>query len=167
MLAGKVVLDTMNYAPDRDGRIALLDSDELTSSELVQRHLSGARVVKAFNSITPKHLTALARPAGAPDRSALPIAGDDAAAKQTAAALLDDLGHDAVDLGALAQSWRSSPNTPLYALAYAGEEMPSGVSMQELLAWFAQTPGGPVPASRIRQLADESVRAPAGVSFDD
>ncbi len=166
-LAGKVVIDTMNYAPDRDGRIAQLDASELTSSELVQRHLSGARVVKAFNNITPKHLAALARPSGAADRSALPVAGDDAAAKEQTAALLNDLGYDSVDLGGLAESWRFSPNTPLYALAYAGEGMPSGASMQELLAWFAQTPGGPVPAHQIKQLADDTVRASAGVSFDD
>ena len=52
-LAGKVVIDAMNYVPDRDGRIAALDSDELTSSELVQHRLTGSSVVKAFNNITP------------------------------------------------------------------------------------------------------------------
>lgn len=164
-LAGKVVLDTMNYAPDRDGRLAALDADELTSSELVQHHLPDAHVVKVFNNITPKHLAAVARPAGSPDRSGLPIAGDDDAAKEQTAALLDDLGFDAVDLGGLAESWRFSPNTPLYAVVYAGAPMPSGVGLPELLAWFATTPGGPVPAGTIRQLAADTVRAPAAVSF--
>ena len=154
----------MNYAPDRDGRIADLDADALTSSELVQRHLSGARVVKVLNSITPQHLTALARPTGAADRSALPLAGDDAAAKRVATALLDDLGFDAVDVGGLSESWRFGPSTPLYALAYAGEPMPAGAGMPELLAWFAQTPGGPVPAEQVRQTALATVRAPAGVA---
>ena len=164
-LVGKVVIDTTNYAPDRDGRLAPLDSDELTSSELVQHHLPGARVVKAFNNITPRHLTALARPAQAPDRSGLPIAGADAAAKEQAVALLDGLGFDAVDLGGLAESWRFSPNTPLYAVVYAGEPMPSGADLPELLAWFASTPGGPVPATQIAELAADTVRAPAAVSF--
>jgi 8-hydroxy-5-deazaflavin:NADPH oxidoreductase len=115
-LAGRTVIDTLNYYPERDGRIAELDSVELTSSELVQRHLAGARVVKAFNSIGAKQLSSLARPTGESDRSALPIAGDDAAAKAEVAELLDALGYDAVDVGSLAESWRSEPNTPLYCL---------------------------------------------------
>ncbi|MFD8335864.1 NADPH-dependent F420 reductase [Streptomyces solisilvae] len=165
-LAGKVVIDTLNYYPDRDGRLPELDSDELTSSELLQRHLTGARVVKAFNNITAPHLSSLARPSGAPDRSALPIAGDDAAAKKEAAALLDALGYDAVDIGDLTESWRSSPNTALYCLPYGGEA-PSGMSPQELLRWFLETPGAPLPAHRVRQLADEAVRAPAGGALVD
>ncbi|MFI7635417.1 NADPH-dependent F420 reductase [Nonomuraea sp. NPDC049400] len=106
-LAGKTVIDTMNYYPERDGRIAELDADELTSSALVQRHLAGSRVVKAFNNIDFHRLLTSARPAGAPDRSTLPIAGDDPAAKAEAVALLDALGYDAVDIGTLADSWRS------------------------------------------------------------
>src|SRR4051812_5909722 len=82
-LAGKVVIDTNNYYPDRDGRIAELDEGQATVSGLLQRHLPTAKIVKAFNNIYFKHLLALGRPAGAPDRSALPIAGDDAAAKAT------------------------------------------------------------------------------------
>lgn len=71
-LAGKTVIDTMNYYPDRDGHIAELDSDELTSSALVQRHLTDSHVVKACNNIFFRCLLTLARPVGAPDRSALP-----------------------------------------------------------------------------------------------
>lgn len=71
-LAGKVVIDTMNYYPDRDGRIAELDAGGPTSSALVQRHLADSRVVKAFNSIDFRRLFVSARPSGAPDRSALP-----------------------------------------------------------------------------------------------
>jgi hypothetical protein len=76
------------------------------SGELVQRQLAGAHVVKAFNTILPRQLSNLARPAGSPDRSALPIAGDDPVAKTGAARLLDLLGWDAVDTGTLADSWR-------------------------------------------------------------
>jgi predicted dinucleotide-binding enzyme len=72
-LAGKPVLDTINYIPPRDGRIPGLDGS-LSSSEVLQRHLGTAHVVKVFNNITSWHLAALARPAGATDRSALPIA---------------------------------------------------------------------------------------------
>ncbi|MFD2348524.1 NADPH-dependent F420 reductase [Nonomuraea ferruginea] len=74
-LAGKVVLDTGNYYPQRDGRIPELDAEETTTSELLQRQLPGAKVVKAFNNIYFKHLASLPRPAGAADRTALPIAG--------------------------------------------------------------------------------------------
>ncbi|GAA1255954.1 NAD(P)-binding domain-containing protein [Kitasatospora nipponensis] len=117
-LAGRTVLDTNNYYPDRDGHFARLDSGETTSSELLQEHLGSARVVKAFNTIYFGHLTALARPAGAPDRSALPIAGDDAAGKAHAVTLLDALGFDAVDAGPLSESWRFQPDTPAYGLPY-------------------------------------------------
>ena len=79
--AGKVVMDTGNYYPERDGQLAELDSGALTSSELLARQLPGAEVVKVFNNIFFKHLLNLARPAGAADRSYLPIAGDSAAAK--------------------------------------------------------------------------------------
>lgn len=163
-LAGKTVIDTMNYYPARDGNIAELDSNESTSSELVQRHLAESRVVKAFNSISAKHLLSLARPAGSPDRSALPIAGDDTTAKAEAANLLDALGYETVDLGSLSESWRSEPNTPLYCLPYAGE-LPSGLGPQELMQWFSESPGAPLPAEQVKALAAAAVRGPAGVSF--
>lgn len=117
-LAGKVVIDTNNYYPERDGHFPELDDGSTTSSQLLQDHLPGSRVVKGFNNIVSSHLAGLARPAGAADRSALPIAGDDADAKATVTALLDSLGYDAVDAGTLADSWRSQPDTPVYGLPY-------------------------------------------------
>jgi 8-hydroxy-5-deazaflavin:NADPH oxidoreductase len=105
-LAGKVVMDTNNYYPDRDGRIAELDDDKITSSELLQAHLPQAQVVKVFNNIMFRHLASLARPAGAPDRSALPIAGDSAEAKAAVTAFLDAIGYDAVDAGPLGPGGR-------------------------------------------------------------
>ena len=71
-LAGKVVMDTCNYYPQRDGQIPDLDSGPLTSSELIQRHLAGSVLVKVFNNIFFKHLESLARPSGAPDRGRRP-----------------------------------------------------------------------------------------------
>jgi predicted dinucleotide-binding enzyme len=119
-LAGKVVIDTGNYYPARDGRIAELDSGESTTTELVARHLSSAMVVKGFNNIYFRHLAELARPAGAPDRSAIVIAGDDQDAKKSVAEFLDAIGYDTVDAGSLADSWRFEPGTPAYGLPYAG-----------------------------------------------
>ncbi|WP_255481055.1 NADPH-dependent F420 reductase [Micromonospora thermarum] len=120
-LAGKLVIDTNNYYPDRDGRFPELDAGSTTSSELLQRHLSRSRVVKAFNNIFFKHLLALARPAGSADRSALPVAGDDPSAKAEAAAFLDRLGYDTVDAGTLADSWRYQPDTPAYGVIYSAD----------------------------------------------
>ena len=120
---GQVVLDTGNYYPQRDGRIADLDDGSTTASELTARTLPGARVVKAFNNIFFEHLGALARPeapAGSDERSVLAIAGDDAEAKQSAAVLLDTLGYDVVDAGPLSEGWRFEPDTPAYGLPYDG-----------------------------------------------
>jgi hypothetical protein len=125
-LAGKVVIDTCNYYPQRDGQFPELDSGELTSSELIQRHLPESAVVKAFNNIYYRHLESLARPARAADRSYLPIAGDDAAAKAAVTAFLDSIGYGAVDAGPLAQGWRQQPGTPVYAGAYGPFQDPKG-----------------------------------------
>ena len=117
-LAGKPVLDTGNYYPQRDGDIADLQTGAVTSSALLQRYLTGAHVVKVFNNIFFKHLASLARPSGADDRTALPIAGDDASAKAAVAAFLDSIGYDTVDGGSLADSWRQEPGTPVYGNPY-------------------------------------------------
>jgi 8-hydroxy-5-deazaflavin:NADPH oxidoreductase len=117
-LAGKPVMDTCNYYPPRDGQLAELDSGALTSSGLLQRHLPEAHVVKAFNNIFFKHLGSLSRPHGAADRSALPIAGDSAAAKAEVTAFLDSIGYDVVDAGTLADSWRQEPGSPVYGAPY-------------------------------------------------
>ena len=116
--AGKAVLDANNYYPERDGQIAELDSGQLTSSELLQRHVPQAAVVKVFNNIYYQHLLHLARPAGAPDRSYLPIAGDHPQAKAAVTTFLDSIGYGAVDAGPLAESWRQQPGQPVYAAPY-------------------------------------------------
>jgi predicted dinucleotide-binding enzyme len=109
-----VVVDTGNYYPQqRDGRIAEIEQG-MTESRWVSRHL-GRPVVKAFNNIYAKHLLEHGRPAGDPRRIALPVAGDDPAAKQVVLKLLDELGFDGVDAGTLDESWRQQPGTPVYA----------------------------------------------------
>ncbi|MFC7265580.1 NADPH-dependent F420 reductase [Streptomyces lutosisoli] len=159
-LADKTVIDTMNYYPERIGHIAELDAgDAPTSSTLVQRHLADSRVVKAFNNIDFVRLFTLARPNGAPDRSALPIAGDDAAAKAEATALLDALGYDAVDIGTLADSWRSEPGTPVYVDPYFTAKPTKELSQEEMYGWYVQTPGTSVPAAQVKELAASAVRA--------
>lgn len=123
-LAGAVVVDTMNYYPERDGHLEALDDGSTTSSELLQAHLPQARVVKAFNHIFFQHLLDLARPgldAGADERSALAVAGGDPEAKQAVRRALDALGYDALDLGPLAEGWRTQPGQPAYGTPYAAD----------------------------------------------
>jgi 8-hydroxy-5-deazaflavin:NADPH oxidoreductase len=120
-LRGKVVIDTCNYYPQRDGEVAALDDESTTTSELVQAHLAGSTVVKAFNNISSVHLLNLARPSGSPDRSVLPIAGDDPDAKATVSQFLDSIGYDAYDVGPLAEGWRFQRDTPAYASLYNGD----------------------------------------------
>src|SRR5436305_5232743 len=125
-LRGKVVIDTNNYYPERDGHIAELDDESTTTSELLQAHLPESRVVKAFNNIYFGHLGSLQRPAGHPERSVLAIAGDDQAAKQTVTEFLDSIGYDAYDVGPLSEGWRYQPDTPAYGQPYVapGSEFP-------------------------------------------
>ena len=117
-LAGKTVIDTCNYGPERDGHIPELDSKSLTSSELLLRYVPDAMLVKAFNNIFFKHLLSLARPAGAADRSYLPIAGDSAPAKAAVTEFIESLGYSVVDAGPLADSWRQATGTPVWGTPY-------------------------------------------------
>lgn len=113
---GVAVIDTGNYCPGRDGRIAAIEDDEgLTESRWTERRI-GHPVVKAFNSLYAQDIVARAHPSGSPERIALPVAGDDKAAKRKVVALIDELGFDAVDTGGLDDSWRQQPGTPAYGL---------------------------------------------------
>jgi 8-hydroxy-5-deazaflavin:NADPH oxidoreductase len=105
-VAGKVVVDTNNYYPQRDGHFDELDDDRTTSSEILQDHLPDAHVVKAFNAIGWTRLRDEGRPAGDADRIGIPISGDDEQAKRTVADLIDEIGFDAVDAGTLAEGGR-------------------------------------------------------------
>jgi hypothetical protein len=119
---GAVVVDTGNYYPQqRDGRIAEIE-DGLTESEWVSRQL-GVPVVKAFNNVYADHLLTAGRPEGDPERVALPVAGDDAEAKDVVIALLDELGFDGVDAGPLSQSWRQQPGTAVYGTDLPAERL--------------------------------------------
>ena len=110
---GAVVIDTGNYYPQqRDGRIEAIE-DGTPESTWVAGQL-GHPVVKAFNGIFAAHLLTEGKPAGSPGRIALPVAGDDPAAKATVIDLLDQLGFDGVDAGGLKDSWRQQPGTPVY-----------------------------------------------------
>jgi predicted dinucleotide-binding enzyme len=122
-LAGKVVIDTNNYYPQRDGHIPELDNESTTTAELLQAHLPTSKVVKAFNHIYASELTTDGRPAGTNNRRALVIAGDDGAAKATVTELLDRFGFDTVDAGPLKEGWRIQRDTPGYGPRRTAEEL--------------------------------------------
>ena len=122
-LKGKVVIDTNNYYPQRDGHISELDNESTTTAELLQKHLPESKVVKAFNHIYAAELTAHGQPKGTPNRRALVVAGDDAAAKRTVAEMIDRFGFDAVDAGPLKEGWRIQRDTPGYGPRRTSEEL--------------------------------------------
>ena len=122
-LAGKIVIDTNNYYPQRDGHIPELDDETMTTSELLQAHLPTSRGVKAFNHIYAAELTTHGQATGSANRRALVIAGDDPAAKASVTHLLDQFGFDAVDAGPLKEGWRIQRDTPGYGPRRTAEEL--------------------------------------------
>ena len=122
-LAGRIVIDTNNYYPARDGSIAELDEERLTTAEWVARHLSGSTVVKAFNHIPAADITAHAEPSGSPTRRALMVYGDDDAAVRRVSELVEAIGFDAIVGGPLSDSWRIQRDTPGYGPRFAAAEL--------------------------------------------
>ena len=127
-LAGKTVIDTNNYYPERDGRIAGLDSAETTTAGLLQSHLPDSKVVKVFNHIFAADLTTANQPSGTPGRRALAVFGDDADARATVSALVDEFGFDTVDGGPLAESWRSERDQPAYVKPFDKDQLTAALA---------------------------------------
>jgi predicted dinucleotide-binding enzyme len=122
-----VVVDTGNYYPQqRDGLIEGIEQGS-TESRWVSDQL-GRPVVKAFNNIYADHLLRLGRPAGTPERIALPVAGDDQQAKAKVLDLVDELGFDGVDAGSIDESWRQQPDTPVYGTDFDADGVKRALS---------------------------------------
>jgi len=113
---GRIVIDSNNYYPDRDGSFAELDENKTTSSEMLAEHLRGARIVKGFNTIWFEHLKTqgdVSLPVE--ERRAIFIAGDDAEAKETVARLIEEIGFAAIDTGDLRDGGATQePDTAIY-----------------------------------------------------
>ena len=123
---GVVIIDTANYYPDvRDPRIPEIDAG-LPESVWTSRQL-GRPLFKAFNSSMFHALSKLGKPEGSPDRLAIPVAGDDARAKQIVMGLVNDMGFDPVDSGSLEDSWRQQPSTPAYCCDYDAQKVREGI----------------------------------------
>lgn len=138
-LAGKVVIDTGNYYPERDGQFPELDNETITTAELLAARLPTSHVVKAFGNIFFGHLATMGRPHGASDRSAIAIAGNDETAKKTVTAFLDAIGYDSYDVGPLSEGWRYQRSTGAYAYSGDGSfEDPQPADAARLASVLAQ-----------------------------
>ncbi|MBB2754226.1 UNVERIFIED_ORG: hypothetical protein GGI57_004959 [Rhizobium aethiopicum] len=165
-LAGKIVLDQTNYYPGLgEFRRADLDNGELTSSELVQRHLRNAKVVKGIHNLGWIHMEGNARPKGDSRRTTLPIAGDDVSAKDAVTRFIENIGYDVVDAGSLADSWRIEPHTSIYFTPYT-PEIPEGLTEEEAKKAYKQ-PGEPLSPSEARKLIETAERpSPIGGTLE-
>ncbi|MGM5068706.1 NADPH-dependent F420 reductase [Rhodococcus qingshengii] len=121
-----VIIDTSNYYPHRDGNIPAVDSGQ-AEGEWVSEIL-GRPVVKAWNAITSQSFAAKATPSGAQGRIAIPVAGDKATGRDIAMGLVEDTGFDAFDAGALADSWRQQPASPVYCTDLTLREIPAALA---------------------------------------
>lgn len=124
-----VVIDTSNYYPLRDGRIAEVDAgkpESVWSSEQL-----GRPIIKAFNAVLADTLENHGKPSGAPGRIALPVAGDDPRGKRIAADIVDIAGFDTVDSGSLADSWRHQPGTPAYCSGLSASELEAALAVAD------------------------------------
>lgn len=117
-LAGKIVVDAMNYWVEADGHMPIMEERGRSTSEVVQDFLPGARVVKTLNHIGYHDLETDGAPAGAPGRRALAVAGDDPTARAEVMTLIERLGYDAVDAGPLAAGAAFEPGTAIFNGAF-------------------------------------------------
>ena len=113
---GKIVIDSNNYYPDRDGEYEEIESNKITSSELLAEHLTGAKIVKAFNTIWFEHLkTQGNKDLPVEERRVIFLCGDDADAKGKVSALIEEIGFAPYDTGSLSEGGKTqSPGSAIY-----------------------------------------------------
>ncbi len=127
-LAGKVVIATINYFPQRLGHIPEIDDGTTTAPRLLQAHLPTSKVVRAFSMINAGEMSGDGHSAGDPKRRALALAGDDPAAKQLVAGLYNEFGFDALDIGGLDESWRIDAGQPAVVVRQILAELSANVA---------------------------------------
>jgi 8-hydroxy-5-deazaflavin:NADPH oxidoreductase len=127
-LAGKVVIATINYFPQRDGAFPAIDNGTTTAPGILQAHLPASSVVRAFSMVDAADMSGDGHPQGDPKRRALALAGDNPAARQLVSDLYDEFGFDTVDLGALDESWRVDPGQPAFVTRQNLAELQANVA---------------------------------------
>jgi 8-hydroxy-5-deazaflavin:NADPH oxidoreductase len=127
-LAGKVVIATINYFPQRFGRVADIDDGTTTAPGILQAHLPASKVVRAFSMLDAADMSGDGYPKGDPKRRALALAGDDPAARALVAGLYDEFGFDAVDLGPLDESWRVEAGQPAFVTRQNAAELRANIA---------------------------------------
>jgi hypothetical protein len=127
--AETVVIDTSNYYPQRDGNIDAIERGQVESLWVAEQ--LGRPIVKAWNSILADSFAKKGRPAGSPDRIALPVAADRERDRNVGMALVEDTGFDAFDAGTLAESWRQQPGAPCYCTDLTRKELPAALAAAE------------------------------------
>ncbi|MFY0522802.1 NADPH-dependent F420 reductase [Archangium gephyra] len=127
--AETVVIDTSNYYPGRDGRIDAIEAGQVESLWVSEQ--LGRPIVKAWNAIGSDSFAKKGKPAGSPDRIALPVAADSDRDRKVGMALVEDTGFDAFDAGTLAESWRQQPGAPGYCTDLTREELAAALAAAE------------------------------------
>ncbi|MDC0707534.1 NAD(P)-binding domain-containing protein [Stigmatella sp. ncwal1] len=127
--ADKAVIDTSNYYPGRDGRIDAIEAGQVESLWVAEQ--LGRPFAKAWNAIGSDSFARKGKPAGSPDRIAIPVAADRETDRKVALALVEATGFDAFDAGTLAESWRQQPGAPGYCTDLTREEMPAALATAE------------------------------------
>jgi predicted dinucleotide-binding enzyme len=122
LVAGKLVIDAMNYWPEVNGFLAMFEDRQLSSSEIVQRRLARSTIVKTLNHIGYHELAEDRRPAGSPDRRALGVAGDDRGAVDVVAEMIERIGYDAVRLDSLSAGRLFEPGGPVFGVSLRRDE---------------------------------------------
>jgi predicted dinucleotide-binding enzyme len=122
-LAGKIVIDAMNYWPPTEGDIPEFMIEGVTTSEYLQQYFKGSRLVKTLNHVAYNELEEHSLPPNTPGRRAIALAGDDEDAKKEVEVFINDLGFDPVDLGSLSQGKKFQPDTPLFNARYTADDL--------------------------------------------
>jgi predicted dinucleotide-binding enzyme len=148
--ADAVVIDTSNYYPARDGRMAAFDEGQVETVWLSE--LFGRPVVKAWNAITSQSFDAKSTEPGDPRRIAIPVAADRDADRLVAIELVEDTGFAGFDAGTLVDSWRQQPGAPVYC---------TDRSPADIAGWLAAAEKERVPQRRdlAMQVIGEYARA--------
>jgi 8-hydroxy-5-deazaflavin:NADPH oxidoreductase len=129
LLAGKLVVDAMNYWAPADGVVPMFQDQRLSSSEVVQQRLTESTVIKSLNQIAYQNLEDGRRPAGSLDRHAIGVAGDDSNAASAVAQVIDRIGYDPVLLGSLSAGRVLQPGGPVFGAVLTRPEFERAIGI--------------------------------------